>query len=73
MMQRRVENWAFWLLVNTIAVPLYYSRDLKLTALLYAGFWINALVSWRTWRRLAAGPHPAAAAVPPSVSIESSH
>ena len=41
MMQRRVENWGFWLLVNTIAVPLYFSRGLHLTAVLYAGFWIN--------------------------------
>jgi nicotinamide mononucleotide transporter len=53
MMQRRVENWAFWLLVNTICVPLYESRGLHLTALLYAGFWINAIVAWRNWRRLA--------------------
>jgi nicotinamide mononucleotide transporter len=56
MMQRRVENWGFWLLVNTIAVPLYFSRGLHLTAVLYAGFWINALVSWRSWHKLAALP-----------------
>jgi nicotinamide mononucleotide transporter len=56
MMQRRVENWAFWLMVNTIAVPLYFSRGLHLTSLLYAGFWINAIVSWRAWHRLAAIP-----------------
>jgi nicotinamide mononucleotide transporter len=73
MMQRRVENWAFWLLVNTIAVPLYFSRGLHLTALLYAGFWINALVAWRSWRRLAAAPQRDPAAVPFSVSIESTH
>jgi len=57
MMQRRVENWGFWLLVNTIATPLYFSRGLHLTAILYAGFWINALVSWRNWHKLAA-PQP---------------
>lgn len=56
MMQRRVENWSFWLLVNTIATPLYFSRGLHLTAVLYAGFWINALVSWRNWHKLAAPP-----------------
>ena len=54
MMQRRVENWAFWLLVNTIAVPLYYSRGLVLTSVLYGAFWINAIVSWIHWRRMAA-------------------
>lgn len=53
MMQRRVENWIFWLLVNTIAAPLYFSRGLYLTALLYSGFWINAIASWYWWRKLA--------------------
>lgn len=56
MMQRRIENWAFWLLVNTIAVPLYYSRGLTITALLYAFFWINAVAAWLWWRKLAAQP-----------------
>jgi nicotinamide mononucleotide transporter len=68
MMQRRVENWAFWLLVNSIAVPLYFSRGLHLTSLLYAGFWINAIVSWRNWARLAA----ASASSSLSLSTESS-
>jgi nicotinamide mononucleotide transporter len=53
MMERRVENWWAWLLVNTIAVPLYASRGLLVTAVLYAAFWINALVSLVRWRRLA--------------------
>jgi nicotinamide mononucleotide transporter len=56
MMDRRVENWWAWLLVNTIAVPLYASRGLYVTAALYAAFWINAVVSLRRWRRLAVGP-----------------
>lgn len=51
LMGRRVENWPFWLLVNTISVPLYASRGLYLTALLYAAYWVNALVSWLFWRR----------------------
>ena len=53
MMERRVENWWAWLLVNTVAVPLYSSRGLTLTAVLYAAFWINAVVSLIRWRRLA--------------------
>lgn len=54
LMRRRVESWPFWLLVNSIAVPLYASRGLYLTAVLYAAYWINAAVSWRHWWRLAA-------------------
>jgi nicotinamide mononucleotide transporter len=52
LMGRRLENWWCWLLVNTIAVPLYAVRGLNLTALLYALFWLNAVVSLRRWRRL---------------------
>lgn len=52
LMQRRIENWPFWLLVNTVAVPLYASRGLYLTSFLYGCYWINALVSWWWWRRL---------------------
>jgi len=52
LMQRRIENWAFWLVVNSIAVPLYASRGLYLTAMLYGCYWINAVVSWRSWRKL---------------------
>ena len=62
MMRRRVQNWPFWLLVNSIAVPLYASRGLYLTSALYAVYWINALISWRHWRRLrGASPEPATA------------
>jgi nicotinamide mononucleotide transporter len=53
LMDRRVESWWCWLLVNTIAVPLYASRGLYVTAGLYVAFWINAVVALRRWRRLA--------------------
>jgi len=53
LMQRKIETWMFWLLVNSIAAPLYASRDLSLTAFLYAAYWINAVVSWWWWRRTA--------------------
>lgn len=52
LMGRRVETWWFWLLVNTIAVPLFFSRGLHLTAMLYGAFWVNALISLRHWRKL---------------------
>ncbi len=54
LIDRRVENWWCWLLVNTVAVPLYASRGLYLTAILYTAFWLNAVVSLRRWGRLAA-------------------
>ncbi len=58
LMQRRLENWPIWLLVNTVAVPLFASRGLYVTAALYTVYWVNALVSWRHWWKLmqAQGP-----------------
>ncbi|MBJ7310388.1 nicotinamide riboside transporter PnuC [Rugamonas sp. CCM 8940] len=56
LMGRRLESWPFWLLVNSISVPLYFSRGLHLTALLYAAYWLNAIVSWYFWRRQMAAP-----------------
>lgn len=53
LMRRRLQTWWFWLAVNSIAVPLYASRGLSLTALLYAGYWVNAMLALRHWRRLA--------------------
>ena len=54
LVDRRIENWWCWLLVNTISVPLYARRGLYVTAALYAAYWVNALVSLRHWRRLLA-------------------
>jgi len=53
LMRRKLEAWWFWLLVNTICVPLYLARGLTLTAVLFAAFWVNALVALVRWRRLA--------------------
>lgn len=52
LVDRRIENWWCWLIVNSVAVPVYYSRGLFITAALYAGFWVNALVALVHWRRL---------------------
>lgn len=52
LMRRRYESWWCWLLVNSIAVPLYITRGLIVTAVLYAAFWVNALVASFRWRKL---------------------
>ena len=51
LMQRKVETWPAWLLVNTISVGIFTSRGLHLTAILYAIFWLNAWYGWWGWRR----------------------
>jgi nicotinamide mononucleotide transporter len=49
-MQRKIETWPFWLAVNTLSIGLYEWRGLKLTAVLYAAYWMNAWYGWWRWR-----------------------
>lgn len=51
LMQARRETWPCWLIVNTLSVPLFYDRELYLTAGLYALFWFNAWHGWWAWSR----------------------
>lgn len=52
LLRRKLESWLVWMLVNVIAIPLYFSRDLTVTAVVYCGYLINAGVGWWYWRRL---------------------
>ena len=51
LMGRRYESWWCWLLVNSIAVPLFFYRGLTVTAFLYLAFWVNAIVALVRWRK----------------------
>lgn len=51
LMRRKLETWVFWFVANTLAVPLYASRGLWLTAFFYALFWLNAPLGFLRWRR----------------------
>ncbi len=47
--RKRLENWWWWIAADIIYVPLYLSRGLPLTAILYAGFillCISGLIRW---------------------------
>jgi nicotinamide mononucleotide transporter len=52
LMSRSIETWKVWLIVNTLSVPLFWSRELYLTSVLYGFFWVNALVSYFNWKKL---------------------
>ena len=49
--RKRFENWFFWIAADVIYVPLYLSRHLPLTAVLYAVFLAMCLVGVREWKR----------------------
>lgn len=47
---KRIESWLWWIAADLVYVPLYLSRGLPLTALLYAIFLAMCIVGWRQWR-----------------------
>lgn len=49
--RRRIENWAVWILVDALAIGLYWNRGLHLTAGLYALFLVLCIAGWAEWRR----------------------
>jgi nicotinamide mononucleotide transporter len=51
LMRRKLETWIFWFVANSLAIPLFASRELWLTAFFYTLFWINAPLGFLRWRR----------------------
>lgn len=51
LMERNIRCWWFWLAVNTISVPLYVSRELHISAVFYALYWVMAIVACLHWRK----------------------
>jgi len=52
LMERKLENWLFWILVDAIAIPLFVWKELYLTAAIYAAFLINAVLGFRNWHKI---------------------
>ncbi|MDR1463577.1 MAG: nicotinamide riboside transporter PnuC [Azoarcus sp.] len=50
--RRQLSTWAWWIAVDLISIPLYWSRGLPLIAVLYTVYLLICLRGWRHWRRL---------------------
>jgi nicotinamide mononucleotide transporter len=65
LMRRIYESWWSWCVVNAVAIPVYASRGLWLTAGLYCAYQVMAIVALVRWRRLAFPARPPAPAPSP--------
>ena len=49
--RRRIENWVLWILVDMVAIFLFWSRGLPYTSGLYALFLLLSIAGLIGWRR----------------------
>ncbi len=49
--RKLLENWWYWLVIDTASVFIYWSRDLELTALLFVAYVIMIPFGLLSWRR----------------------
>ena len=52
MMTKKVlENWLYWIVIDTVSIYLYFSRDLHLTSLLFIVYTFIAIFGYLSWLR----------------------
>ena len=47
-----LENWLYWLVIDSLSIFLYIDRELYLTALLFAAYVVIVIFGFIHWRRL---------------------
>ncbi|MBK8503037.1 MAG: nicotinamide mononucleotide transporter [Saprospiraceae bacterium] len=49
--RKTLENWIYWIVIDTVCVGLYWHRQLSLLAVLFAIYTILAVVGWIQWHK----------------------
>jgi nicotinamide mononucleotide transporter len=58
--RKHIANWGLWIVVNLVFIGEYIYKDLWITAVLYAGLVVLAILGLRDWRRAARSAQTAA-------------
>lgn len=48
---KKIEHWIYWILIDILAVGIYFSRELYLTSILYFLFFILATIGLFEWEK----------------------
>ena len=52
MVARKIlENWLYWFVIDAVSIYLYFSRELYLTALLFAIYLVMIVFGFVAWRK----------------------
>lgn len=48
--RKYLQNWIYWIVIDTVSIPLYIDRALNLTALLFVAYVVISFVGYFKWR-----------------------
>jgi len=48
--QKVLANWLYWVVIDAVSIYLYTQKGLLLTAILFSGYTMMALLGWREWK-----------------------
>jgi len=48
--RKYLQNWLYWIVIDTVSIPLYIDRGLNLTALLFVAYVVIAFIGYFKWR-----------------------
>ena len=48
--RKYLQNWLYWIVIDTVSIPLYIDRGLHLTALLFVAYVVIAVIGYFKWR-----------------------
>jgi len=52
MVARKIlENWFYWLVIDSVSIYLYFDRELYFTSLLFAIYIVIIFFGWFAWNR----------------------
>jgi nicotinamide mononucleotide transporter len=51
MARKVIENWLYWMVINSAAIHLYWQTEFYLTAVMFGLYFILAVFGWINWRK----------------------
>lgn len=49
--QKILENWIYWIFIDSVSIYLYLSKGFALTAVLFLSYIILAFIGWKSWKK----------------------
>ncbi len=56
MARKKLESWFFWIIVDVVAIGIYWYKDLHLTSGLYTAFLVLSIMGLLSWRKSMLNP-----------------